>query len=112
MAEKRFVDKEIESFYPSDLVGSVDAAIKLLELKKLNAENLMGFRNITIKVNGYEEQYFELWGERLETDDEFEHRMKILKKNIAIGNAKRARKKEQEREQLKRLLAKYPDMAE
>ena len=71
----------------------------------------MGFRNITIAVNGYEERYFKLLGDRPETDDEFESRMKILKRNIAIGNAKRARKKELEILQLQRLKAKYPDYA-
>ena len=112
MAEKKFVNVEIETFYPTDLQGDVDSVIATLQTKKLNAENLCGYKNITIKVNGYEEHYFELRGDRLETDDEFEKRMIILKRNIKTGNAMRARKKELEILQLKRLMAKYPDLSD
>ena len=111
MAEKQLVNKEIESFIPDDLTGPVLDVINFLENKRTVAQQA-GFQNITIKIIGYDDCVFGLYGDRLETDEEFHKRMKILRKNIAIGNAKRAKKVEKEKQQLKRLLAKYPEVAD
>lgn len=91
--------------------GNIEEAIVALqEIKRISEEQ--GFTQIGLDLNNCESDYFDVTikGVRLETDKEFNKRLKQEKKD-------RERKKkltefnlEKEKEMLRRLKRKYPDV--
>jgi len=114
MTEKQYLKKEIQSDINYAFEGSLESLIRCLRKKQKDATD-EGFINIKIEQNyrGYgdcETEYI-LIGEILETDKQFETRIEKNKKAKDRKKIVRAKKKEKELEQLKKLQEKYPDEA-
>ena len=107
MSEKIRVNKHICNFSISDLDGLIEASIQFLKNVRDEAEN-KGFDTISIDVNNDgDDVYCSVSGFRLETDKEFDTRVRREAKVQAQESTKRARLELQERQQLTRLLLKY-----
>ena len=104
---------DVEDYYVSNwnLDGkSVEDVISKLQELKTEALN-QGYDDLTVDVDY--DGYWEFYGVRLETDEEYEKRLKALEKQKATNkrNAliRKQKKEEQDRKEYERLKKKFGD---
>lgn len=108
--EKKFIRAKVEDFDAEMYLAngaSLDDAIYNLGVCKEKYTKL-GWRNLALEhFVDYDYQEYELWGERLETDEEFEERVKAEKKRAAEQKKKKEKTEAQERKLYKKLKKKF-----
>lgn len=112
-AKRRVISERIKGISVDfdDLTGSLSSIRSFIDFVEEEATN-KGYRNVTIEedrrgaLHSYE-IYFDIYGERDETDGEVRKRlMSLAMKKIKTEN-KKVENEKREREQLKRLMNKY-----
>lgn len=91
---KQKVRKYIDSTGDTDFTGTIDEICARLKDKEVLFKE-KGFENISIEIQyDYSGDYFEFWGDRIETDKEYEARLKREQKAIERQEKKLAKEKE------------------
>ena len=91
----------------SDLINFLEKTKK--DLKKFGYSKLEIEKHYIFGGGGDDQVEFYLYGEREETDKEYEKRMKKNKKKREINKENKVKQKEREIKRLKELIEKYPE---
>lgn len=105
---KKYLRKEITNCSVYDLEGDRNQSIAHINYLFDEAEN-KGFKNCRIEVycEDYDGSYLSLTGERLETDKEYEKRLKDEEKIVQFTKRKKEKEKEADLKLLAKLKKKY-----
>lgn len=114
MATKKMITSVVPNVYFDQWTicdGSIDRSISTLQEIKRKSEE-QGFTQIGLNLNNSESDYFNvnIRGSRLETDKEFEGRLKQEKRVRDKNKKQKELMLEKEKEMLRRLKRKYPDV--
>jgi pyruvate-formate lyase len=103
MSERIYVDNYLRGFQLDDFDGQVDAVIaKLATIRDFWVER--GYRNLRIDTEqNYDDVEISLYGQALETDEQYRYRMKREEKASELARLK----EERERQEYERLRAKF-----
>ena len=105
--ERKTIRKYIESIYSIDLGGNIQDAIDILQDTKSEVLS-QGYHNVLIFENY---NRYEIYGERFETDEEYQERLKKEKKQKAIKTRndliRKKNKDEKDRKEYERLKKKF-----
>lgn len=103
--EKKYVKERVEGVSRYSFEGPVIDVISKLK-KLLKAGEARGYSNIELEYDWYDKDY-DLKGERLETDKEFERRLKRRESARKAAETKKADKEVKEKKLYDRLKEKY-----
>ena len=106
--EKKEIEEGIWLMNPWVWEGPMGMVLANMQEKK-KAYKKQGYSNLRIEQNYNEEYPYELFGTRMETDEEFEKRLKKIKAGRAGGKKAKAKRIQAEKTTLKRLAKKYPE---